>query len=271
MLKVRQTLLDSSPDPNGEEIARLARSDRHSWWIRGRRVLVRSALKKHRSLSAAEIVGDLGCGAGGMFEVLKEFGTVAGIDISPLAAELCRARGYSGVAMGSLESLPLKGSSLGMISMTDVLEHVEADGKALQECARTLKPGGLLLITVPAYRWLYAEHDKALGHFRRYTRQQIRQLLQGSGFQVERVTYFNMFLLPLAIIHRLKSKVIRGSTPRADTFDRATPWNWLAYQVVAAERFLISLADLPCGLSLLAIARKPRDGVVGDEAEFQSH
>lgn len=219
-------------------------------------------------MGSAEIVGDLGCGAGGMFEVLNEFGSVAGIDISPWAVVLCRARGYAGVAIGSLEYLPLQESSLGMIAMTDVLEHVEADEKALRECARALKPGGVLLITVPAYRWLHSAQDEALGHYRRYTHRKISQLLSRSGFQIERVTYFNTLLLPLAIIHRLMSRVIHGATPWVDPIDPPNPWNWLAYQVLAAERFLLNLADLPFGLSLLAIARRPNDRLLAHGAAF---
>ncbi len=96
-----------------------------------------------------------------MFEVLNEFGSVAGIDVSPWAAVLCRGRGYAGVAFGSLGYLPPRESSLGIIAMMELLEHVEADEKALRECARVLKPGGVLLITVPAYRWLYSAQDKA--------------------------------------------------------------------------------------------------------------
>jgi SAM-dependent methyltransferase len=203
------------------------------------------------------VVGDLGCGAGGLADVLRVYGGVVGIDISPLAVAVCRTRGYRGLAIGTLERLPLCGGALDLAGITDVLEHVEDDERVLRECFRVLKPGGLLLITVPALSWLYSEHDRALGHVRRYSRREIRRLLEGCGFRVARITYFNALLLPLAIAVRLVSAMRRDAKPQADPLDMANPWNWLAYQVLMVERALIGLVDLPLGLSLLCVARRP--------------
>jgi SAM-dependent methyltransferase len=253
------TGVDHHPEafgPNEQEIARLAQSDQTSWWVRGRRDLVRAVLESQLNGAANGTVGDLGCGAGGMADVLRAHGEVVGIDISPLAVAVCRTRGYRNLAIGTLEGMPLRGDALDLAGITDVLEHVEDDGRVLRECFRVLKPGGTLLITVPALSWLYSEHDRALGHVRRYSRGEIRRLLEACGFQVVRVTYFNALLLPVAVAVRLISAVRRDARPQADPLDLANPWNWLAYRVLLLERSLIRVMDLPLGLSLLCVAHK---------------
>jgi SAM-dependent methyltransferase len=243
--------------PNEEEIARLAQSDRTSWWIRGRRALIGAVLRSQMPRTRVGLVGDLGCGAGGMLEPLHEFGDVIGIDISPMAAALCRSRGYRGLALGTLEQLPLRQETIDLAGMTDVLEHVEDHEAVIRDCMRVLKPGGLLLITVPAIRWLYGEHDRALGHVRRYSSGELRRLLERCGFRVERMTYFNTALLPLVIAFRLLAMFGRRARPQADALDLPRPWNWIAYRVLLLEQAVIRFADLPAGLSLLCVVRKP--------------
>lgn len=258
------TLVDSpGPDlaraaelgPNEQEIARLAHSDQTSWWIRGRRALIGAVLRTQAHPGAPGIVADLGCGAGGMLEPLSEFGQVLGIDISPLAVKVCRVKGYRGLAIGTLERLPLRQDTLVLTGMTDVLEHVQDDERVIRECLRVLKPGAALLVTVPALSWLYSEHDRALGHYRRYTRPGLRALLERCGFRVERITYFNTLLLPAAIAARIFAR--RAKRAQADPLDLAKPWNWLAYRILLLEQAIIRVVDLPVGLSLLCVARKP--------------
>ncbi len=261
MSKVPRPSSDFLVDGNAEEIERLAQYDRTSWWIRGRRDLIAWILKARMANAAPGTVGDLGCGAGGMFETLGEFGNVIGIDISPSAVAACRFKPYRGMVIGTLEQLPLREESLDLVGMTDVLEHVENDEGVIRECLRVLKPGGVLLITVPALPWLYNAHDRALGHFRRYSGNDMRRLLTRCGFEVERITYFNVLLLPLVTVFRVGSKLRRRSRAHADPLSLANPWNWLAYRVFSAERVLIKFLDIPLGLSLLCTVRRPDWGV----------
>ncbi|HLA81920.1 MAG TPA: class I SAM-dependent methyltransferase [Thermoleophilia bacterium] len=240
---------------NEEEIRRLAAADARSWWVRGRRLLVASVLRQHLKDHVAGPVADLGCGAGGMLPVLGEHGPVVGVDLSPLAMDFCRLKGYRGLAIGALEALPLLPESVALIGITDVLEHVEDDAQVLRECASALKPGGTILITVPALPWLYSEHDRALGHLRRYSRSQLTELLENSGLKVKRLTYFNALVLPVVILARTLRRSNRAY-PRADSLEFPGPLNWLLFQVLAAESGLVRVADFPVGLSLLAVARK---------------
>jgi SAM-dependent methyltransferase len=238
-----------------EEIRRLAAADSRSWWIRGRRLLVAAVLRRHLEDRVVGLVADLGCGAGGMLPVLDQHGPVVGVDLSPVAMGFCRARGYRGLAVGALEALPLSGECVGLIGMTDVLEHVEDDAQVLRECVRALKPGGTMLITVPAISWLHSEHDRALGHLRRYSHRHLAELLSNCGLRVDRMTYFNTFLLPPVLLVRMLLKTDRAR-PRADTLEFPRPLNWLLLQVLATESRLVRFLDLPVGLSLLAVARK---------------
>jgi SAM-dependent methyltransferase len=254
-------------DINTQEIQRLAQQDRTSWWIRGRRELIGVVLKGRAAGVEPAAVADLGCGAGGMFEPLQRFGGVIGVDISPTAVTACRSKAYRGMVIGTLEQLPLHDESLCLAGMTDVLEHVEDHERVLHECLRVLKPGGFLLLTVPALPWLYSAHDLALGHFRRYTGEDVRRLATRCGFEVERITYFNTLLLPVILVFRTVSRIWRRASAEADPLSVANPWNWLAYQVFSAERALITFLDMPVGLSLLCLVRKPG----GDRAPAGAH
>ncbi len=120
-------VLDPPVDVNSQEIERLARYDRTSWWIRGRRALITAVLRARMPRAASGKVGDLGCGAGGMFDTFRQYGDVAGIDISSTAVALCRAKAYEGLAIGTLEQLPLRGETLDLAGMKGVLEHAADD------------------------------------------------------------------------------------------------------------------------------------------------
>lgn len=243
---------------NEAEIARLAAAETHSWWIRGRRTVVAAILGKYAANSTRGTIGDLGCGAGTMLEVLKQYGSVIGLDRSPLSIRLCRARGYAGLILGAVEQLPLASSSLDLAGMTDVLEHVEDDELPIRECARVLKPGGILILSVPALPRLYGEHDRALGHFRRYSPRQLMGVLHRNGFKVERLTHFNTIMLPGIVLVRLLRGVLAGTVARADPLNLPGIVNGLAYRALELERFLLQRVDLPLGVSLLCVARNER-------------
>jgi len=247
----------ADPVPVDEiEIARLAAADSRSWWIRGRRALIAEALGRHARGIPVALVADLGCGAGGMWEILKDYGPVVGVDRALLSMSLCKARGYAGLARSVVEAVPLASASLDLALMTDVLEHVRDDEQAIRECARVLRPGGVLLLTVAALPLLYGAHDRALGHFRRYSRRQLAALVQRNGFTIERLTYFNTVLAPVIAVVRLLRGVLWNGLPRADPLDLPGCLNALAYAGMTMERRILRFASLPFGLSLLCVARK---------------
>lgn len=150
------------------EIQRLAEYEEWYWWHRARQTIVTTLLRRHLPEGVpSRRVLDVGCGAGATSLVLREFGTVLGVDFGVEAATAARGRGLQSACMDA-GHLGVRDESFDIVVALDVLEHLDDDVAAARELRRVLKPGGLLLVTVPAYRWLWSDHDVALGHRRRY-------------------------------------------------------------------------------------------------------
>lgn len=157
---------------------------------------------------------DAGCGTGRNLIEFASLGDGRGIDPSPEAVAFCRARGLRNVEQGTLEALPFPDASFGLVLACDVLEHVEDDGGALRELRRVAEPGGFLLATVPAYRWLWSQHDVSHHHIRRYTLRRLLAAAAAAGWRPVVSTYFNALLLPpIALVRALA----RRGAPRTRT------------------------------------------------------
>ena|SRR5947209_1439904 len=137
--------------------------DEHHWWYRGRRRVIRAELDKLVLPPDARVL-DAGCGSGRTLQELADYGTVSGIELSEEAAELARARGIGEVRVGRLEELPWDDDTFDLITCLDVIEHTPDDVVALAELRRVCRPGGWLLVTVPAYQALWSLHDEANHH-----------------------------------------------------------------------------------------------------------
>jgi SAM-dependent methyltransferase len=166
------------------------------WWFRGRRAVLWAMLQRVGVPSAPRLL-DAGCGTG---RNLAEFqalgGTAAGVDPSPEAIAFCHRRGLHGVREAGLEALPFGDGEFDLILATDVLEHIERDDLAARELRRVAAPAALLMVTVPAYQWLWSHHDDSHHHQRRYTLRALRARLAGAGWRPVLQTYFNSLLLP---------------------------------------------------------------------------
>ena len=194
---------------------------------------------------------DAGCGTGRNMLEFAVLGTAAGVDVSPDAVEFCRRRGIEGVQVGEVEALPFEDASFDLILATDVLEHVEDDLVALREMRRVAASGGHLLATVPAYRWLWSQHDHAYHHFRRYTLRRLRERVLAGGWEPVAWSYFNSFLLPP--IAALRVLVRRGEADHGRPDLRLTPpmFNRMLEQPMRAEAALIKRGvRLPGGVSI---------------------
>ena len=156
------------------------------------------------------------------------------------------------VARGVPDDLPWPAASFDLVCAFDVIEHVEQDGQAVCALAQLLKPGGVLLTTVPAYPWMYGPHDAAHHHKRRYNKAAYVALMVGAGLKVDRATFFNTLLFPLAVLQRMAKKITRSD--RGDDV-MPPPWlNRLFGSIFEAEGPLLDKIDLPLGLSLLVSA-----------------
>ena len=231
--------------------------ERH-WWYRGRRAVI-DAVLDGLDLAPGLRILDAGCGSGRNMVELARRGTVTGLELAPASLQEARARGVGRVEPGSLdEPLPLADDAFDLAVALDVLEHVHDDRGALRELARVVAPGGLLLVTVPQYGWLWGEHDVLSHHERRYTRPQLLGRAAAAGWAAERVTSFNAALLAPIALARLGQRARRREQPASDLARTPQgPLNVALERVLRAEAAVIGGGrDLPAGVSLLAVLRR---------------
>jgi SAM-dependent methyltransferase len=229
--------------------------DRH-WWYRGRRTVLEGVIAELRLPARARIL-DAGCGSGRNMLDLARHGVVTGVELSQTSVELARARGSGEVLAGSVLEMPFEADSFDLAASLDVIEHLEDDLAALRELRRTVAPGGTLLVTVPAYPWLWSGHDEINHHHRRYTRRSLQAVAEQAGWQQVRTTYFNSLLLPVAILLRVLDRLSTKTTESSlDLWVPPEPLNWLLERPLALEAALIARGGrIPAGLSLLAVFR----------------
>src|SRR5690349_7496741 len=154
-------------------------------------------------------IAEIGCGSGGMLEALARFGPAVGVELDPSLRDRARARGLDARAGALPDDLPLEAGRWDAVCLFDVLEHVADEAGALRACRLLLAPGGRLVLTVPAYAWLWSRHDELLGHRRRYTAGSLRAAVQAAGFAIERLTYFNTLLAAPIMAVRLVRSLLR--------------------------------------------------------------
>jgi SAM-dependent methyltransferase len=229
--------------------------DRH-WWYRGRRKVLERVVEDLRLPARARIL-DAGCGSGRNMVELARHGTVTGIELSETSVSLARERGMGEVIAGSVLEMPFEADSFDLAASLDVIEHLEDDLAALRELRRVVAPGGSLLVTVPAYQWLWSGHDEINHHFRRYTRRSLQRAGEEAGWHQVRTTYFNSLLLPAAILLRVLDRFSRKTTESSlDLWVPPEPMNWLLERPLQLEAGLIGRGGrIPAGLSLLAVFR----------------
>lgn len=229
--------------------------ERH-WWFVARRRIVRAFIGRYVSLPPGAAILDAGCGTGGNLPMLARLGTVIGLEPDATALALARSRpGAVEVRAGGLpDDLPFDPESFDLIVLLDVLEHVEDDRASLLNLARVLKPGGHLVMTVPAFPFLWSGHDDAHQHRRRYRRRGLVDKLTAAGLRPRCVTYYNSLLFPLIAAMRLLK---RAGQPGDDLWMPSRIVNSVLGAVLGVERIAVGRLPLPAGVSLIACARKP--------------
>jgi SAM-dependent methyltransferase len=234
-----------------------------NWWYAGRRDLVmKVAARADNGLLETPLrILDAGCGTGINLKCLQILGDVYGLDISKNALIFSRIRGLHSLICGSVDKLPLKNELFDLVLALDVIEHMDEDVSAVRELNRVLKPGGRLIITVPAFQFLWTSHDLAVHHKRRYTRSGLLNILRLSGFEIEKATYWNFFLFfPVAMV-RLSKKVRRsGNAMQTDLAELPPLLNGLLQRLISIENAILKRFDLPVGISVMCMCRKISDG-----------
>jgi SAM-dependent methyltransferase len=225
------------------------------WWFRGRRAVLWAMLRRAGVPRDARLL-DAGCGTGRNLVEFAPLGSACGVDPSAQAIDFCRRRGLTDVREASLDALPFAAGAFDLILLTDVLEHVGDDRAALAELRRVAAPGARLVVTVPAYRWLWSPHDDSHHHLRRYTARELRARVRAAGWRPVVESYFNSLLLvPIAAVRLL-------TRSNGSDYERTGPLlNRALTLPMRAEAAAIARgARLPAGVSVAMVAEPAAQG-----------
>ena len=233
--------------------------DRHWWYAGMRRITLEVLGALYPDRTDLRIL-DAGCGTGAAMSYMSRFGSVTGCDLSPLALEFCAVRKLAIVQQASVTALPYAGEQFDLVTSFDVLYHQAVDdtNAALREFYRVLVPGGRVMLRLPAYDWLRGRHDEVIHTARRFTAGQVANLLHENGFTVERASYANTLLFPLALGKRLLEQERTLPVGTHSDITANPPWlDALLTPVLGLEGRWLRRHDLPFGLTVLAVGIRP--------------
>jgi len=238
------------------EIDEMRRLEDHHWWFVGKRLLVTALLGDALARPGARVL-DVGCGTGGVLAGLGNGMRPFGIDSSALALAHCRERGLTAIACASAGALPFAPSSFDVVLLLDVLEHFSDEQRLLADVRRLVRAGGHVLVSVPAFQFLWSDHDEVLHHVRRYRASELRRVLTDARFTIERLTYTNVAAFaPAVVVRGVLQRLGLWSGGRTDFREHAALVNGTlvgAYRLEAGA--LARGIRLPVGLSVAAVAR----------------
>jgi SAM-dependent methyltransferase len=230
------------------------------WWFSGRRVLLERLLQRHLPAVRSPAILDFGCGTGGNALAYAAFGPVVGIEPDRNALRFAKSRSAAARAyritycraVGT--ALPLRSGTFDVVVASDVLEHIADHEAAAREIARVLKPGGVLVFSVPAHPWLWSSHDEALWHQRRYRRADLLRLLASAGLEVHWLSYWNAVLFPAIALRRVLAPAPRGPVRLSDATLPPAFINRALTRMLRLEARLLDWIRFPFGVSLVGVA-----------------
>lgn len=229
------------------------------WWLGGKYNIICDLLLRHLSRKKGDNfrILDAGCGPGNMYERLARFGEVHGTDFSEAGIFLARGKGYSSLTASPLHRLPYRDNFFDVVVALDVFEHMPDDRPGMKEVRRVLKNGGFLVVSVPAYKFLWGGHDEKYGHFRRYTRGDLKRKLKAEQFGIVKLSYIEpLFLVPLFLMRKYK-KIFHK---KEDDFVTLPPWvNTALRNIITLEKYILRVGIFPFGVSIVGVAQKTTD------------
>jgi len=231
------------------------------WWFLARRDYLRRTMRRYRIPTDAAIL-EVGCSGGPLLAELKDAGytNLRGLDVSPTAIDRAKSRGLDNLFVMDATKPDFPDNTFDLLIASDILEHLQQPQPALAQWCRILKPGGLAIILVPAFMFLWTEHDEVNRHFHRYTRPDLVAAVRQQGFDIVTSSYWNMTLFPpVAAVRLLKRLLPKPKRPPQDQLSAAAPWlNTTLLSLLRGENALLNLGlRFPLGVSTLVIARKP--------------
>jgi SAM-dependent methyltransferase len=234
----------------------LFRVEQSHWWHTGRREILASFVADicRQVTDRRPRILDVGCGTGANLLMLSKYGDAEGVDVSEDALAFCRERGLEKVKLGAGEELPYEDGSFDLVTAFDVVEHMDDDLAGLTEMRRVLRPGGRVLLFVPAFMFLWGLQDDVSNHRRRYRLPELRRVLEQAGFEVERTTYANItFFLPILFIRKLMR--LTGLKASTENNINVTALNGFLRRLFGTESWILRYMNLPFGVSALCVGR----------------
>lgn len=227
------------------------------WWFEGRRDIVCRIIS---ALGKDSRILEIGCSGGALLKVLKDKGyrSLSGIDISEKAIALCKERGIGNTYVMDGARLSFADGEFDTVVVSDVLEHMKDDAAAIAEWRRVMRPGGKLIVFVPAFDFLWGEHDEVNHHYRRYSRKQLSRIFADAGFTVDRSSYWNAVLFfPVAMIRIAKRLFSRNGEKKSDQFYKVNPFiNNTLIKMLKFENGIVEKIDMLFGVSLFCVGSK---------------
>lgn len=233
--------------------------EKFHWWFIYRQNILEFILKKYLSnLSKDAKIIDIGCGTGGNIQLLnKYYDNVTGFDNNEIAIKYCQDKGLKNLVRGELPDLNMiEDNSIDLILLFDVLEHVENDNFSLSVLKNKLKTGGYILLTVPAFSFLWSQHDEDFHHKRRYNLKQIKKMLESLSFKTIKSSYLYFLLFPLVLFMRLLKQIFKKYAKTDDFKLNNVFINSFLIKLLSVETFLLNYINFPFGSSILILAEK---------------
>lgn len=237
----------------------MARVQHQHWWWQGRERILTALIERYCARDGALEIADAGAGYGANLGMLMRYGRVTALESMPEACAAMRMEYGDAIEVQEWQSPTPLNRRFDLILMADVLEHIEDDAAATRWVRDHLKPGGCLVATVPAHEMLWTEMDDVTGHYRRYTKPRLRQLLV-RDFDIQRLSYYNLLLLPLKLLFVALVRTfrfLRPGRPKHSYNDVPSPFiNKVLYAILRLEAYVIPRCELPFGVSVVLVARR---------------
>jgi len=235
--------------------------EKDHWWFRARREIISDFLiryigKKNKVAQAL----DIGCGTGFNMKVLLNYAEVVdGLDESEWVIDFNKKDNPNFKIFKSKFPDFNQESQYQLITLFDVLEHIENDIMAIKQIEKMLKPGGKVLFTVPSFTFLWSKHDILFGHYRRYCKKELKKIIMNNtNLEIMKISHFNTFLFPIVVFFRIIKKIFKLKGDNSDFFYLPNWLNNLLAKIFGAEKSFLRFINFPFGVSIICVLKKNR-------------